>query len=156
MLRETRDIRVFPMERQQFRAFQRQVGKLGLPYASIRDKGRKVRWWMCCFPQRSWTGPTRSLRRSAMWEPNKRHRNRSKWQNEKTDLGRGPAGAIQSPKRFPETGLPQGRMRLFPWKPVWKPIGCSSHRNGFRPTNGRPCRTSAWRIRNRGRTPNNA
>lgn len=39
MLRETRDIRVFSMERQQFRAFQKQARKLGLLYASIRDKG---------------------------------------------------------------------------------------------------------------------
>ena len=39
MLRETRDIRVFPMEQEQFRAFERQAKKYGLLYASIRDKG---------------------------------------------------------------------------------------------------------------------
>lgn len=39
MLQETRDIRVFPMSRAQFRQFEKQAKKFGLLYASIQDKG---------------------------------------------------------------------------------------------------------------------
>lgn len=38
MLRETRDIRVFPMTREQLQQFEKQAKKYGLLYASIRDK----------------------------------------------------------------------------------------------------------------------
>jgi hypothetical protein len=38
MLRETRDIRVFPMTRQQYRQFEKQAKAFGLLYASIRNK----------------------------------------------------------------------------------------------------------------------
>ena len=41
MLRETRDIRVFPMSRKQFRQFEKRAKKLRLLYASIRDKDGK-------------------------------------------------------------------------------------------------------------------
>lgn len=144
------------MERQQFRAFQRQVGKLGLPYASIRDKGRTVRWWMCCFPQRSWTGPTRSLRRSTMWEPNKRHRNRSKWQNEKTDLGRVRLERYKAQSGFPRRAFPRDECACFRGSPSGSLSGAAhTETDSGQPTAGH-AETSAWRIRNRGRTPNNA
>jgi hypothetical protein len=38
MLKETRDIRVFPMTRQQYRQFEKQAKAFGLLYASIRNK----------------------------------------------------------------------------------------------------------------------
>lgn len=39
MLRDTRDIRVFPMETEQFREFEKRAKKYGLLYASVRDNG---------------------------------------------------------------------------------------------------------------------
>jgi len=41
MLRETRDIRVFPMSKEQFRQFEKQAKKVRLLYAAIRDTDGK-------------------------------------------------------------------------------------------------------------------
>ncbi len=92
ILKDTRDIRVFPMTRAQYRAFQKRAKPFRLLYASIRDRTEAVKLTWCCLPQsrieRTWSLKRCSIGRRTRPAARNQQRNPTERRNlQKTYLG---------------------------------------------------------------------